>query len=147
MKRRKMKESYTFALLCVGLLFFATQGCSSGAESEAVAAPRVSGASQVFPVTLAVARRAPIKRTVHFVGTMEAGAEAGVAAEVDGRLLSVDADLGDEVVSGQVLATLDGAALAARLREAETLLVRAQSELDRASRLGSEGVIFGAEIG
>ena len=59
-----------------------------------------------------------VERTVDFVGTLRANAEAEVATEVDGRLLSIDANLGDQVKEGQVLASLDSATLDAQVREA-----------------------------
>ncbi|MFP6665584.1 MAG: efflux RND transporter periplasmic adaptor subunit [Deltaproteobacteria bacterium] len=134
-----LRSAASACLMLAALLLAAA--CSSNEKDRAEAAPPTPGTPASVPVTLATARLAVIERKVHFVGTMKAGAEAEVAAEVDGRLISVEANMGDAVGSGQILATIDGAALEARLREASAVLVRAQNELDRASRLGTEGVI------
>jgi membrane fusion protein (multidrug efflux system) len=82
-----------------------------------------------------------VERTVDFVGTLRADAEAEVATEVDGRLLSIDADLGDQVAAGQVLASLDSAALDAQLREATANLQKTATEEARAAKLKAQGVM------
>jgi membrane fusion protein (multidrug efflux system) len=92
-------------------------------------------------VTIQPAIAQSVERTVDFVGTLNADAEASVATEVDGRLISIDADLGDHVEKGQILAKLDGAELRARLREAEAAVEKAESDAQRAARLRAQNVM------
>ncbi len=113
-------------------------GCSGpGSDPEAVAA----GGPEPIHVTLARVAEEKIERTVSLAGTLEADARALVAAETDGRLISFEADLGDTVAAGQVLARLDSAATEARLREADAILAQARSEESRARELRERGVL------
>src|SRR5262249_3337041 len=69
-----------------------------------------------------------------------------VAAEVDGRLTAISADLGDQVTKDQVLATVEGAELEAKLREAEATLQRSANDDKRAEQLRSQGVMSQQEF-
>lgn len=109
---------------------------TSGADAASAAEPGDAITVTIEPV--AVQR---VERTVDFVGTLRANAEAEVATEVDGRLLEITADLGDQVAEGQVLAALDSASLDAQLREATATLQKTTNEEARARRLKEEGVM------
>ncbi len=136
-----MSRSLVAATLAA-LLALAVQGCSSDGRSEAARAAAPAAASgEVITVTTEQVAVERVERTVDFVGTLHADAEAEVATEVDGRLLTISADLGDQVAAGQVLATLDGAALEAQLREATATLEKTTNEERRARRLRDQGVM------
>lgn len=140
-----MKRSL-LATSVAALLALALPGCSSDGKSEASrgAAPAADAAAasgETITVTTEQVAVQRVERTVDFVGTLHADAEAEVATEVDGRLLSTSADLGDQVAAGQVLATLDGAALEAQLREATATLEKTTNEERRARRLRDQGVM------
>jgi RND family efflux transporter MFP subunit len=60
-------------------------------------------------VTVAPVRTQKVARTVEFVGTLYANEEVTVSSEVDGRIASVAADLGDRVGQGQTLAKINDA--------------------------------------
>ncbi|MEW6270973.1 MAG: efflux RND transporter periplasmic adaptor subunit [Thermodesulfobacteriota bacterium] len=129
--------------------FLALGGCASerdAADDAAGAAPQAADAADALTVTLAPVAVERVDRTVDFVGTLHADAEAEVATEVDGRLLSIAADLGDQVAEGQVLATLDGATLEAQLREATATLEKTTQEQQRARRLKEQGVMSQQEF-
>jgi membrane fusion protein (multidrug efflux system) len=115
-----------------------TDDPAQGAMEEAAAKP--------ISVTVAEARVQPVDRTIRFVGTLNADARAEVATEVDGRLLTIGADLGDSVEAGQVLATIDALAREAKLREAEAVLNRAASEEQRAQKLRERGIMSQQEF-
>ncbi len=126
------------------LLFaLALAGCSAGhgGKSEEAAAAKGTPTPAPVAVTATVVDKRRVERTIDFVGTLNANAEASVASEVDGRLTSIQADLGDLVARGQVLATLDDAELSARLREAEASLVRRTNDAKRAEQLRGRGVM------
>ncbi len=108
--------------------------------------PSATPTPAAVSVTLHSVSAQRIERTVDFVGTLNAYAEAEVAAEVDGRLTSIAADLGDQVAKGQVLATLDAAELEAKLREAEATLARSDNDERRAQRLRAQGVMSQQEF-
>lgn len=63
-----------------------------------------------------------------------------VAAEVEGRVLQVLAELGDRVTAGQALAKLDPSALRSRVEAAQAALDLAEAELQRVQRLVAERV-------
>jgi membrane fusion protein (multidrug efflux system) len=132
------------ALVCVCAIALAV-GCRrepAGGPSDELAEERAAPIS----VTVAEARIQPVERTIRFVGTLHADARAEVATEVDGRLLSLGADLGDAVEAGQTLATIDPSAREAKLREAEAVLVRAASEERRAQMLREKGIMSQQEF-
>lgn len=115
-------------------------GCHRG-SGDAPSEPLAAAGPERISVTLAEARVQPVERTIRFVGTLNAEARAEVATEVDGRLLSVGADLGDTVTAGHTLATIDPSAREAKLREAEAVLARAASEERRAQMLREKGIM------
>lgn len=129
-------------------------GCSRGGSDAPAATPTgapgstgaASAPDQPVTVTVETVVLERVERTVEFVGTLRANAEAEVATEVDGRLLTIDADLGDQVKEGQVLASLDSATLDAQLREATANLQKASSDEARAEKLKAQGVMSQQEF-
>lgn len=146
----------TARILVLGLTLalVTASGCSRDKSGEPAAAPTGApaaggaAASAPEPVTVTVETVAVerVERTVDFVGTLRADAEAEVATEVDGRLLTIEADLGDQVKEGQVLASLDSATLDAQLREATANLQKASTDEARAEKLKAQGVMSQQEF-
>lgn len=124
----------------LGLLVALAPACGGRPAAEAEHAAAAPAAPARPAVTVAAVSARPIERTIGFVGTLNAASRAEVAAEADGRLLTVDVELGDAVAEGQVLATIERSALEARLREAEAVLARAEAEAKRARALRAKGV-------
>lgn len=132
----------------------AASGCSRGKSEEPAATPAAAQAAagaaaapdQPVTVTVETVSIERVERTVDFVGTLRADAEAEVATEVDGRLLTIEADLGDQVKEGQVLASLDSATLDAQLREATANLQKASTDEARAEKLKAQGVMSQQEF-
>lgn len=102
-------------LLCLTLLG-SCGGNSSAAKDE-------GGTSQVqeapLPVTVVPVRTQEVQRTIDFVGTLHANEEVSIASEVEGRIASVEVDLGDRVTQGQVLAKVDDTAFRLAVAQAE----------------------------
>src|SRR5207247_426140 len=73
----------------------------------------------------------PVERTVSVVGTLAATAQAEVASEIEGRLVAIEADLGDRVHPEQVLARVREDDIRAKLREAEASLEKAVADEGR----------------
>jgi HlyD family secretion protein len=79
-------------------------------------------------------------------GTLAAREEVLVGAEVDGlRIMEIDADVGDRVGAGQVLARLDHAQLDAQLAQseaniakAEAAMLQAQASIDEAQATAAQ---------
>ena len=89
----------TATLAVAASLALALSACSrteNTAEAEP-AAPSTVPTPQAVSVTTHPVIEQRVERTVDFVGTLNANSEAEVATEVDGRLTTIDADLGDPV--------------------------------------------------
>jgi membrane fusion protein, multidrug efflux system len=124
-------------LLLVGLAALAA-ACGGDSRAQAPAAP-----ARPDPITITVANVAvrPVERTVSVVGTLAANAQAELASEFEGQVVSIDADLGDRVVRNAVLARVRRDETEAKLREAEASLEKANADETRARPLRAQGVI------
>jgi len=92
----------------------------------AYAATRGSGASNY---RLVAASYGTVRQTIGATGTIEAVAEADLTFGTSGRVATVKVAVGDHVVGGQVLATLDSASLQAQVDQAQASLDSAQAKL------------------
>lgn len=112
--------------------------------------------SSAIKLTAEEAQRAGVKvtplqpqsqsETVTVTATIKANQDrlARVAPRVEGRILRVNANLGDRVRANQTLAVLDSVALGeaqVALREAETAHRLAQADFDRVSKLAAEEIV------
>ncbi len=134
-----------YLLLCGAMLLAA--GCQVGNSAPV-------GERTALLVDVETAVPAPgyaIER--EFVGRVEAARQSQVGFELGGQLDRLAVDEGDEVVAGQLLATLDTARLEARLLEARATLEQAISSRDLATRsyervaeANDAGAIAGQEL-
>jgi RND family efflux transporter MFP subunit len=88
-------------------LSFALSGC--GRNSSAAKAERKQAQPSALPVTVTPVRAQKVQRTAEFVGTLYANEEVAVSSELEGRIVSIAADLGDRVSAGAVLAKMNDA--------------------------------------
>ena len=127
-------------VLAVAVLGLGVAAC--GGRSEAQGGP---GAAPAAPppvvVTVAPVAVRPVERTVSVVGTLLAYEEAELASETEGQVIAVEADLGDRVARGQVLARIRADVPQAQLREAEASLQEAVANEGRARPLRAEGIV------
>ncbi len=113
--RRALETTLVAALLVAAPL----AGCNRDtAPSKANAAK----AEAPLAVTVAPVRAQKVARTVEFVGTLYANEEVTVSVEVDGRIASLAADLGDRVARGQTLAKIDDAEFRFAIKQTESNL-------------------------
>lgn len=96
LRRFSVHSALGAVLVCIALA-----GC---AKQEAAVAKKQSG-----PIGVRVAKVSgrTITRTVETVGTLFPYDEAIISAEIDGKIEAVNADLGDLVAQGQVLARIN----------------------------------------
>ncbi len=89
------------AAIGAAAILLALAGCSKS--------PAITGKKESGPIGVRVAKVSgrTITRTVESVGTLFPYDEAIISAEVDGRIESINADLGDLVAQGQVLAKIN----------------------------------------
>lgn len=97
-----------------------------GAPGEAGEPPPVSG------VTLGAATREEIAQTRELAGSVQAASVSQVSSRIMAQVAAVLVSEGTTVKQGDLLATLDGRELQARVRQAESALRQAQAGLQQA---------------
>ncbi|WP_162233172.1 MULTISPECIES: efflux RND transporter periplasmic adaptor subunit [Protofrankia] len=70
-----------------------------------------------------------IRQTVSATGVIQAAHQANLAFGVSGRVTGVSVTVGQQVTAGQALATIDSAALAASVAQAEATVATSESKL------------------
>ena len=111
------------AALVVIILYMA--GTFGGAKLAPGSAPASPG--MTAPANLAHAQRTTLPVWYEAVGTIKPRAEATVAAEVSGKVLRVDVEVGSRVRRGQPLVAIDASSYRARLGQAENALAEARA--------------------
>lgn len=94
-------------LLIAGLLSTTLYGCER--DTSAAKVEKKKAEPSALPVTVTPVRTQKVQRTVEFVGTLYPNEEVAVSSELEGRIISISADLGDRVGTGQVLAKISDA--------------------------------------
>jgi membrane fusion protein (multidrug efflux system) len=112
-----------------------------GCGSRSAAEKRTGGAADAVTVTVTPIAMRPVERAVSVVGTLAPKEEAALASEVEGQVITIEADLGDRVRRDQVLARVRSDTIEAKLREAEANLEKAKGDEARARPLRASGVI------
>lgn len=129
-----------FGVPCVllGIAALLSSGCEQPGRGEAVA---VEAQAAAVPVTVARVAVRSSARVVNLVGTLYGNQDVTLSSQVDGQIKILNADLGDQVQAGQVLAEIDDDQLRARLRETEAMLAKAQADEARGRQLVADKVI------
>ena len=117
-----LKSSGAFArslpgLVLAILLAILPYGCNRG--TAASKDKKTESTEAPLPVTVTPVRAQKVPRTVEFVGTLYANEEVTVSTEVDGRIASLAADMGDRVGHGQMLAKIDDAEFRFAIQQTE----------------------------
>lgn len=123
------------------LVVVAALGAGCGRSSEAEGPAPATGGPTPISVTTAPAASREVERTVSVVGTLAANQQTDLASESEGQIISIDADLGDRVKKGQVLAAVRSDVLEAQCREADANLAKAAADEHRARPLRDQGII------
>lgn len=99
-----------------------------------------SGPLAPVPVTLTEVQDRAIRPALFGVGTLEARYRYPIGPTLAGRLLRVEAEVGDRVAAGQLLAEMDPVDLEAKLEAQQAALRRAESEVTAAQAQVEDGV-------
>lgn len=94
------------SLVCLGTALLVGWSVLVGCAPDDVAPPAVAPAAPL-EVEVATLERQQVPLTVQMTGTLYGVEEVALAAEVGGRLVAVEADLGDRVAPGTVLARIE----------------------------------------
>ncbi|MDQ2680091.1 MAG: efflux RND transporter periplasmic adaptor subunit [Candidatus Eremiobacteraeota bacterium] len=121
------------ALVCT--LIFAVTACGSKAPSPDATATKKSGTIQQPGVVVQTEslRRGTLQGTVVADGQVvaDAGGQATLAFPTDGQIASVNASVGDRVVAGEVLASLDSRLSSSAIRQAQADVAAAQAAFEK----------------
>src|SRR4051812_31575125 len=110
---------------CVGLAGFMVYGRSKDAAAGEGAAGSGAGRGggragrPPMPVEFATAKRAPLAERVLVVGNLIGAATVQAVPKINGRLQSVDVQLGDAVRQGQIIAKVEDREIQEQVRQAE----------------------------
>jgi HlyD family secretion protein len=122
-------------LACAILLLPFVQGCGTLSKTEAGAQSGPPGGQRQggpVSVNVAIAKTEVLQEPMPFSGTTRPVREVSLRAQVEGRLLKLQADVGDSVKQGQILAQLDDSILVTGVTQAQAELAALQSEVTRA---------------
>ncbi|PZO83261.1 MAG: efflux RND transporter periplasmic adaptor subunit, partial [Micavibrio aeruginosavorus] len=86
-------------------------------------------------------QRGKAVQAVYATGTVEASRMIPVSPKIAARLMELNADEGDKVEAGQILARLEDTDLQQNVTELEARRVLAQKDMERAQKLGRSGAI------
>lgn len=123
---------FATCLLSVGIL---TVSCGSLPKESATAQPqqRTRREGESIPVDVAIARLDRLQPATEYTGTTTPLRIVSLRSQVEGRLLSLNADIGDNVQKGQIVGQLDDMILSTDFKQAEAQLAALQSEVARAT--------------
>jgi RND family efflux transporter MFP subunit len=142
MMRPRIHQSSAVLTLLLG-------SCVLACQPESIPADRASLASAGDQATPAFSLRIESQRVAlqrEVPATVLSLDHIAVAAEVEGRVLQVHAELGDRVTRGQKLASLDPSVLRSRFESAQASLELAESERGRLQQLVTERVASQREL-
>lgn len=145
----RIKKTGALAVLALAL-----GACGSpGDAAEGEKAKAVNDAVVLGPEAVYVVQAEEISSGPALSGTLKADREAQVRAEVGGTVLSVHADQGQTVASGQVLARVDAAALREQyvsgqsaVRSAEQTVAVAARNVERSQSLNAAGALADRDL-
>ncbi len=127
--RRPVRGLGAFVSGVSGVSALLLAGCGGGAQASAAKAPAPAAAGPPTAVHVATAARAPWARTLEVTGALVAFEEATVAAEVAGRVLAAEVDVGSSAEAGRALVRLDPTDLRLAVDRAEAALIEARARL------------------
>ena len=129
------------SLVCVAALAASALSCTGGGGPTMAEAPAAPKADDPVPVTVAPVIFRPSAQVLKFVGTLFGNEEMTISSQVEGKIENIRADMGDVVVSGQVLVEIEDDNFKAKLRELEATLAKARADEARGRELAGSKVI------
>ena len=154
-RRRWLALAAVLALILVAALVWFSRQPAPGAAAAAAQDDGVPAAKPSMTVTVTQPSRETLSLSLQANGDVSAWQEASVGAEVSGlRLAQVNANVGDRVRKGQVLAVFAGdTARAETLQsqasavQAEASYLNAKADADRARSIQDTGALSASQIG
>jgi len=126
LNRKVLQSMFCIALAIVG------SGCNFLSKNQAEAQSTPKQQASLTAVDVAIARPEALKAPQEFIGTTRPVKEVSLRAQVEGRILNLNAKVGDVVTQGQILAQLDDAILLTNVIQAEAQVAALNAEVSRA---------------
>lgn len=132
----KLMNKHNLFIFCLLLLGLLTTSCGSLPKESAEAQSKRTGggerANRETSVDIAIARTQELRPPADYIGNTTPYRTVSVRSQVEGRLISLNMDVGDTVKQGQIIGQLDDVLLITALQQAEAELATSQSEVARA---------------
>lgn len=136
--------------LALGVVAWMATGLIGGGDSTAAsgapAAGRGGESREVAAVSVRESEARPVTREIVISARSEPNRMVEIAAETEGRVVSIDAERGDRVTEGQRIVRLDMRDRPARVEEAEALVRQRELEYRAAQRLQSQDLMAETQI-
>ncbi len=131
--KQPIRQIENLCIFCVFGLALLTAGCGSSLKESAEAQSRKpKGENKEIAVDVAIARTHILSPPPEYIGNTAPFRIVSVRSQVEGRLISLNLDIGDTVQQGKIISQLDDTLLLAALKQAEAQLATTESELARA---------------
>ncbi|NES83407.1 MAG: efflux RND transporter periplasmic adaptor subunit [Moorea sp. SIO2B7] len=116
------------------LLLLSITGCSliekiKGLDNSQSNKSQTQKRGGVTSVDVAIARLDSLEEVAEYVGSTKPVSEVSLRSQVEGRLLSLNVDVGDKVTQGQILARLDDTLLANAVSQEKAELATLEAQL------------------
>lgn len=132
-KLTKKLSLFVFLLLLIPLPFVTGCDVFSKDQAEAQSTPSPSKREEGgTAVDVAIAKTDVLQESVAYSGSTRPIREVSLRSQVEGRLLSLEVDVGTPVKRGQILARLDDSLLVTNVTEGQAELAALESEVARA---------------
>lgn len=134
--------------LALAVLAWMATGFLDGNSSATPNAPtaQTGDGERVRPVSVRESSARPVTREIVISARSEPNRTVEIAAETEGRVVSIDAERGARVQAGQQIVGLDMRERSARLNEAEALVAQRELEQQAAQRLQARDHMTEAQL-
>lgn len=105
---------------------------TSGVSKDKTAADKKDKASPAIPVVVATVGEQTVPLKIQAIGNVEVQATVSIKSRLDGQIVKVGFNDGQDVSKGQVLFEIDARPLQAQLQQAQATLARDKAQLERA---------------
>lgn len=123
----KLLTTLSFSLAAVTL-----GSCGLISQNNAGAQAPPNQNQQAPAVDVAIASQETLGTTQEFIGTTQPVREVSLRSQVEGRIINLNAGVGEVVTQGQILAQLDDAILLTNVVQAEAQVAALEAEVSRA---------------
>lgn len=130
----------------LALALSALAACSGGGSPAQGAQSAGGRAARALPVAAAPVQRRDLARSIVVAGAVEPVRLIGVNSQTAGTVLAINAQEGDRVAAGDLLAELDGREAEAQLARARAVYAGAATKFARDSQLHASTIVTDAEL-